>query len=270
MPGDPNIYGSLLAVGLLIDGARDPALATAQPRRARRRPRRRRCSPPARAAASSALLARASPSASCVRSRDPLASPPRAPPTAAARPRLVGALAAARPTPAGAPARRSGSTSGATCTVESRFELYDRALRAVQRAPAARPRHRRLQRAERAGAIGGDASTSRSTTPISGRWSTWARRAACSSPALIVGRDLCAARRAPRAGGRRRRARPPSPAALATLAVFNLFIDGFYQRHFWVLLGVRARAAACRAPCARPARDAHAATVARRRRAAAR
>ena len=25
-------------------------------------------------------------------------------------------------------------------------------------------------------------------------------------------------------------------AGIATLAIFNLFVDGFYQRHFWVLL----------------------------------
>jgi len=57
---------------------------------------------------------------------------------------------------------------------------------------------------------------------------------------LVSGLIVAAIWRAARAAGDRS---PPVAesasvvaAALAAMAIFNLFIDGFYQRHFWVLM----------------------------------
>ena len=138
-----------------------------------------------------------------------------------------------------------------TFTVESRLGLYERALEQFGEHPLA--------------GLGIGGFSDLNTWATQGRFEHFAVHNtylwACvdmgiAGGLLVSGLIVAAVWRAARAAGDRS---PPVAesasvvaAALAAMAVFNLFIDGFYQRHFWVLM-------AC--ALAMPARKARRATA---------
>ncbi|HLY38008.1 MAG TPA: O-antigen ligase family protein [Candidatus Binatia bacterium] len=241
MTGDPNIYGGLVAVALVI---------TATDGRARPRARLARA-----AILVAALLATGSRSAvlgaiaafvvcSAVRTRDPFVS--------GARWAYLGAAAALAfmaviSTDLGAAsAERVWEHHWRNFTVDSRLDLYARAFAEFSEHPITGlgiGGFRDLNSFEH----GGHASHF-----VVHNTYLWALvDLGVAGGALVVGLVLAALWRCVRAA----RGRPAAASAavvaagLAAMAIFNLFIDGFYQRHFWILL-----ACAFGLPVFRPAR----------------
>ena len=228
MLGDPNIYCSLLAVSLLIV-VRDPRLS-ASARLARG------------AVLGLAILATGSRSglvgtfaglaaSELVRSRDPWA--------AAARSIYFAACTAL----AGAGALMTGwgwhaadvlwEHTWRTWTVESRFDLYTRAWQQFADHPVL--------------GLGIGGFNELNTWDLGGHGEHFAVHntylwalvdLGLAGGFLITG--LVAAGIGWSALAARQRPAPEGAATIAagiaTLAMFNLFVDGFYQRHFWVLL----------------------------------
>jgi O-antigen ligase len=242
MTGDPNIYGSLVGVGLLVSATE------------------RTASPAARLVRSVvltlALLATGSRSAvlgtiaafvvcAAVRSRDPFA--------AAARNTYL--LLAAGLAAVALLVTDTGSTGASRIwehhwrefTVDSRLDLYTRALEQFTENPVTGlgiGGFRELNSFE----VGGTVSHF-----VVHNTYLWALvDLGIAGGLLVVGLIGAAAWRCVRAA----RGHPAAESAaviaagLGAMAVFNLFIDGFYQRHFWVLM-----ACAIGTPVYRPVRQ---------------
>jgi O-antigen ligase len=217
MVEDANIYGSLLAVALVV---------TATERSWSPATRAVRC-----AVLAAALLAAGSRSAmlgtlaaftvvGLVRSRDPFA--------------LAVAVAAALSTAAGSAAAAGlWAHHWREFTIESRLDLYARAFQQFADHPVVGL------------GIGGfhDLNQFEIGTVVEHfvvhNTYLWAFvDLGVAGGVLVVGLLAAALARCVRAA----RGRPPVDeaaavaAGLAAMAVFNLFIDGFYQRHFWVLV----------------------------------
>jgi O-antigen ligase len=228
MVGDPNIYGGLVALGLLIaatDGGSSPVTRAVH------------CS-----VLVLALIAAGSRSAmlggaaavvvyGIARSPDPFASAARAAYGIVA----LGLLAAlALSTDVGSQAAAGIWTHHwREFTVDSRLDLYARAMNQFAEHPLG------------GSGIGGFHDLNEFV--LSGHsehyvvhntylWSLVDM--GVSGGLLVVGLIAAAIVRCVRAarGALRLRCAPVVAGGLAGMAVFNLFIDGFYQRHFWVLL----------------------------------
>ena len=228
MLGDPNIYCSLLAVSLLaLDGDR-------------RLPRRTRlvggmllgCAIVATGSRSGMVGAFAGLAASeLVRSRDPWAAGVRA--LYATSVATLGAAAALMTDAGWRAAQALWEFVWRTWTVESRFDLYTRAWEQFGEHPVLgvgiggfnelntwyspgqtghfAVHNTYLWALVDLGLGGGFLVT---TLVLAGIW--WCARAARRRPAPDGAVTIA--------------------AGIATLAMFNLFVDGFYQRHFWILL----------------------------------
>ncbi|HJQ85002.1 MAG TPA: O-antigen ligase family protein [Candidatus Binatia bacterium] len=232
MEGDPNIYGSIVGIGILATFA-DPAWT--------RRARALRLG-----VLAVALLATGSRSAlvgttvafavgTLVRSRDPF--------LAAARHAYVGvgigvAAAALLATGVGTGgAARLWQHHWRDFTVDSRLALYGRALEEFADHPLGGL------------GIGGFRDLNRFASGegvghfVVHNTYLWAFvDLGIVGGLLVLGLVAAAIWRCVRAA----RGHPPAPSAgvvaagLVAMAVFNLFIDGFYQRHFWVLVACAA------------------------------
>ena len=242
MLGDPNIYCSLLAVSLLVV-VRDAGLSV----------RNRLASG---TILTLAILASGSRSglvgtfaglaaSELIRSRDPWAAAARSL-YAAACAGLVGALGLMTE-PGWRAAEVLWEHIWRTWTVESRFELYGRAWQQFAEHPvlglgiiAGHGEHYAVHNTYLwalvdLGIPGGFLLT---VLIAAGIW--WCARAARRRPAPEGAATIA--------------------AGIATLAMFNVFVDGFYQRHFWLLLACglalprarRRRAQLVPAPARRP------------------
>ena len=241
MTGDPNIYGGLVAVALVVMATDGRARLGARLVRS--------------AILVAALLATGSRSAalgamaafvvcSAVRTRDPFVS--------GARWAYLGAAAALAfmaviSTDLGAAsAERVWEHHWRNFTVDSRLDLYARAFAEFSEHPVTGlgiGGFRDLNSFEH----GGHASHF-----VVHNTYLWALvDLGVAGGALVVGLVVAALWHCVRAA----RGRPAAEAAavvaagIAAMAIFNLFIDGFYQRHFWILL-----ACAFGLPIFRPAR----------------
>ena len=256
MPGDPNLYGSVLALALLLI-ATDPRRSAAG--------RLVRLTVLAAAlvltGSRSAMAAAAVGSVVCaiLRTGDRW----RATARAAYGFVLAGVLVA--PLLLTAPAQRATSSfrdhTWRDFTIESRFDLYDRALEQFEQHPVLGL------------GIGGfhdtnDWNAGRGEHFAVHNTYLWAFvdmgvLGGLLLTGLVVGAIARAARVA--AHGPAAETAAVVAGALAAMAVFNLFVDGYYQRHLWIFLAcalamplARARAAAPAALWVRPLRWEHA------------
>jgi O-antigen ligase len=243
MPGDPNIYGSLLAIGLLV---------TASDRRLSRATRLLRCT-----VLVLALLASGSRSAvlgaiagaamlTVVRARDPFAMGLRTAFTL-----LVGAMLVAgllTTSTGSAAADRIWGHYWRDRTVASRMDLYERAFDAFTDNPVTGLGIGGFREMNEFRIVG---TQNRHVVHNVYLWAfvDLGIAGGVLLIALLAGGIWHAVRSA--------RGRPGMEAGalvaagLVSMVVFNLFIDGFYQRHFWVLI-----ACAIALPVYRPMRRA--------------
>jgi hypothetical protein len=251
MTGDPNIYGSLLGVALLVTATDRAALPVTRVVHS--------------VVLALALLATGSRSAflgtiaafavcELVRSRDPFVAAARNGYLLAAAGLAAVALLASELGSAGA--TRLWEHHWRDFTVEGRLDLYARALEQFGEHPLTGlgiGGFRELNTFELAGSV--------SHFVVHNTY-LWALVDLGIGGGLLVVGLLCGAMwRCVRAA----RGHPAAESAavvaagLGAMAVFNLFIDGFYQRHFWILM-----ACAIGMPVYRPARQAAAAAWRRR------
>jgi len=228
MTGDPNIYGGLVAVALVITATDGRARLSIQLVRS--------------AVLAVALLATGSRSAvlgaiagfvvcSALRTRDPFVSGARWAYLAAAAGLTF--MVVISTDVGAASAERLWEHHWRNFTVDSRLDLYARAFTEFSEHPIAGlgiGGFRDLNRFEH----GGHASHF-----VVHNTYLWALvDLGVAGGALVVGLVVAAFWHCVRAA----RGRPAAAAAavvaagLAVMAIFNLFIDGFYQRHFWILL----------------------------------
>jgi O-antigen ligase len=247
MPGDPNIFGSLLAIGLLVTVADRRLTTTARAVRI--------------AILGAALLAGGSRSGTIaavvglvacafLRGRDPWVAAARVVYVVLAV-AVAGALALLTE-PGARMADALWEHVWRTFTVESRFALYVRAFEQFMEHPV------------RGLGIGGfndlNAWSQLSHGGESEHFAVhntylWALVDMGAAGGTLLPGLICAGVwRAARAA--RRWPAPESAAVVAAgllaLAVFNLFIDGFYQRHFWLLMACALCMPAARRATSRP------------------